>query len=160
MGPQAEHRRSWTMRRTLLVLAATGALILASAGSAWARFTTSGSGSGQATTGTVSMSLSLTAGSNLFPGSSVSVTVKVTNTSATRSLTLQSLTGGTTTISTAGQGTCDPSVVTFAAGTLPGAITAGSFANVSGTVSMSAGALTGCQGATFSIPLTAIAQAS
>jgi hypothetical protein len=150
-------------RALLLVAAATLALCTAiGAGAAYGYFTSSGSGSGSASTGTVTLTTNVMAGSGLYPGGSVSVIVKLNNTSASAALTISSLSqNGSATVQTAGKGTCTPSVVTFTAGSLPGnPVGAGSFANVSGTVSMTSAALDGCQGTTFSIPLIATGKTS
>lgn len=149
--------------RKPLILASIGALVVGlCVGTAYAYFTSSGQGSGATSTGTVTLTTNVTAGSGLYPGGSVGVTVKLNNTSAAAALTITSLTqSGTATIQTAGKGTCTPSVVTFTAGSLPGSpISSGSFANVPGTVSMTTAALDGCQGTTFSIPLIATGKTS
>ncbi len=150
-------------RRARLLIGAVAALTIGlGVGAAYAYFTSSGSGSGTASTGSVTLTTNVTAGSGLYPGGSVSVTVKLNNASASAALTISSLSqNGSATIQTVGKGTCTPSVVTFTAGSLPGSpIGAGSFANVSGTVSMTSAALDGCQGTTFSIPLIATGKTS
>ena len=150
-------------RRTQLFIGAVAALTIGlGAGAAYAYFTSSGNGTGVASAGTVTLTATVTAGSGLYPGGSTGVTVKVSNTSASAALTITSLIqNGSATIQTAGKGTCTPSVVTFAAGSLPGSpIGAGSFANVPGTVTMTTAALDGCQGTTFSIPLIATGKTS
>ena len=146
----------------LLIGAAVTLVIGLGAGTAYAYFTSSGQGSGAATTGTVTLTTNVTAGSGLYPGGSVGVTVRLNNTSASAALTITSLVqNGSATIQTAGKGTCTPSVVSFAAGSLPGSpIGVGSFANVSGTVSMTTAALDGCQGTTFSISVVATGRTS
>jgi hypothetical protein len=146
-----------------LLLGAAGALIVGiGTGSAYAYFTSSGHGSGTASTGTVALTTTVTAGSGLYPGGSIGVTVTLNNTSSGAALTITSLTqNGTATVQTTGKGTCDPSVVAFTTGTLPGSpISAGQHANVSGTVSMTTAAADGCQGTTFSIPLQATGKTS
>lgn len=150
-------------RRFLLLVGAVVALVLGlSGGAAFVYFTSSGSGSGTTNAGTVTLTTNVTAGSGLYPGGSVGVTVQLNNTSASAALTISSLSqNGSATIQTAGKGTCTSTVVTFTPGTLPATpIAAGSSANVPGTVSMTPAALDGCQGTTFSIPLIATGKTS
>lgn len=149
----------------LTATAVVGAASLLAAGAAFAYFTATGSGTGTATAGTVSLSLTVAApAGQLFPGGTVNVTIGVKNTSSSASLTITALKQDPdrrTTITTAGQGSCDPTVVSFTDTTVPtGAIAAGASANATGTVNMTADALNGCQGAVFSIPLLATGQTS
>jgi hypothetical protein len=144
-------------RRISLILLILAAFSLVGT-PAWAYWTTHGSGTGSATTGTVSMSLTLVTSIGLAPGIPVIVAVTVNNTSPSGAVTLTSLQqNGNTTITTSGKGpSCSAGVVTFVAGTLPTTpITAGASASINGTVTMSTAAADDCQGATFSIPLTA-----
>lgn len=108
------------------------------------------------------MSLTVTAGTGLYPGAAVAVTVTVHNTSPHAGMKVTSLQGGTASVQTQGKGPgCTAAgVVTFGAGTLPGTtIPAGGSQNISGTVSMSATAADACQGAIFNIPVSVAGQA-
>lgn len=153
-----------TAKRPLLSVAGAALALALGFGAepAYAYFTSQGWGTGGGQVGTVSLSTTATAGTGLYPGDKAPVTVVIKNTSAATALTLKSLIqNGATTVQTVGSATCDATVVTFAAGTLPtDPISAGASVNVPGTVTMGTAAATGCQGATFSIPLQATGQGS
>lgn len=136
----------------ILSVAATVALT----GTAYAVWSSTGSGSHSDTGSTVSITLTPVAVSTgLYPGSSSAVSVTVTNTSASHPLTVTALTAGPTTISAAGKGSCVATTVSFVAGTLPETpLAPDASVSVPGTVSMAANAVDGCQGTSFSIPLT------
>jgi hypothetical protein len=136
-----------------------GAAIIAvgCAGTADAYWKGVGTGSSTVSTGTVSLTATVSPVAGLYPGGSVPVTVTVKNTSTAASMKLSSLAQtGAATIHTAGKASCDPSVVSFSAGTLPtAAIAPNATASAPGSVNMTTAAADGCQGATFAIPLIA-----
>ena len=146
-------RGRWTRR---LVTAGTGTLALLMAGGiAYAAWSQTGAGSGTAATGTIApLGAVASLGSSLYPGGSASLTVTVTNPNP-RPVTVTSivLTGAVT--ASAGCTTSGLSV------TLPGAVSvtvpAGGSAPVTLTnaVSMSTSSTSDCQGATFTVPLSA-----
>jgi hypothetical protein len=156
------HAPSMSARRRLVaVLAVVG--VLAVGGAAFAYFTSSGSGTGGATTGTMStVTLSATAGSAstpLYPGGTGDVSFEVNNPNA-YAVTLVSvaLKAGGSITHDAGHSTCTTTGVAFTnqsglSTTIPANAT--NFqVHLFGTVSMGATSSNGCQGATFSIPVT------
>jgi len=136
---------------------------LAGAGVAFAYWTSTGQGTGSAATGTVTLSASVTGVSGLYPGASVPASVVLTNDNTSNTaMKIQSVTAGTTSVS-GGKGSCDPSVVTFTpTTTLPTTTSTapGADFTVDGNVTMTMAAADGCQGASFSIPLTATGRTS
>jgi hypothetical protein len=154
--------RMSTMQRSAIVALGAALVMVASAGTADAYWKSTGSGTGTASTSTVTISATVTGVTGLYPGSSVPVTVTLKNTSATAGATILTLTqSGSTTIQTAGKGSCTASVVSFTLGTLPsGRLSPGQSGNATGTVSMTTAAADGCQGTTFAVPLTATAHTS
>jgi len=153
--PQIMSRR----RRLVSVLAAVGVLAVGSA--AWAYFTSSGSGSGHASTGTMStVTLNATAGTPstpLYPGGTGDLSLEVNNPNA-YAVTLVSVTGNGTIMPDAGHPSCMTTGVTFTNQTGLNTTILGSATNdqilLPGAVSMNSSSSNGCQGATFSIPVT------
>ncbi len=148
-----------TKRRVVSVLAVVG--VLAVGGAAYAYFTSSGSGSGHGTTGTMStVTLSATAGSPstpLYPGGSGDVSLEVNNPNS-YPVTLVSVSGNGTITPDSGHSACTTTGVTFSnqsglSTNIP-ASTTNYPVHLSGAVSMSTSSSNGCQGATFSIPVT------
>ena len=145
------------LQRGAVVVLGAAIIAVAGAGTAAAYWKGAGTGSATTATGTTSLTATVTPVSGLYPGASVPVTVTVKNTSAAASLKVTSLSqAGATTVQTAGKGTCNATVVSFTAGTLPTTVMApNQTLAVPGTVSMTAAAADGCQGTTFAIPLIA-----
>jgi hypothetical protein len=145
------------MQRGATVALGAAIIAVACTGTARAYWSGHGGGIGASATGTIALTVSTTPVAGLYPGSSIAVTVTLKNTSAAGNLAVTSLSqSGTATIQTAGKGTCNPAVVSFAVGTLPvGSLAPNQTATASGTVSMTSAAADGCQGATFAIPLIA-----
>lgn len=148
-----------------LVTLATAVCAVMSYGIASAFWTNGGEGAGSAKAGTLTLTASVTGVSGLYPGDSIPVTVDLTNTSGGASISIQSVAAGDTTIGTRGKGTCDAHVVTFAVDTtktsLPSdPVAHGAKFTVNGIVSMASTAADGCQGTSFSIPLTATGKTS
>lgn len=144
--------------RLIAVLAVVG--VLAVGGAAGAYFTSSGSGSGHGTTGTMStVTLSATAGAPstpLYPGGTGDVSLEVNNPN-TYNVTLVSVAADGTIRPDAGHSSCTTTGVTFTnqsglSTTIPGSASNYQI-HLSGAVSMSVASSSGCQGATFSIPL-------
>lgn len=148
-------------RRAVAALAAVG--ILAIGGTAWAYFSSSGSGSGSGSTGSIStVTLDATAGTPstpLYPGGTGDVSLEVNNPNAyVVTLVGVALKPGGTIMADAGHSGCTTTGVTFTtqtglSTTIPQSAS-GYRIDLSGAVSMSAMSSNGCQGATFSIPVT------
>lgn len=145
--------------RLVAMLAVIGVFVLG--GVAWAYFTSSGSGTGTATTGTMStVTLNAAAGTPstpLYPGGTGDVTLEVNNPNS-YAVTVVSVTGGGTISHDAGHSACTTTGVTFTnQNGLSTAIPAGATnfqIHLPGAASMGSSSSTGCQGATFSIPVT------
>jgi hypothetical protein len=146
---------------TRLIAALTVVGVLALGGVAWAYFTSSGTGSGHGSTGTMStVALSATAGTAstpLYPGGTGDVSLEVNNPNS-YAVTLVSVSGDGTITPDAGHSACTTTGVTFSyqsglSTTIP-ASTTNFPVHLSGAVSMSTSSSNGCQGATFSIPVT------
>lgn len=149
--------RRYTARMAIVTVGASVGVCVAS-GAAVAYWSAPGVGAGSAVTGSVALTATAVTSAGLYPDASVPVTVSVKNNSATASLKITSLQAGATQ-QTAGNLSCNASSVSFVAGTLPTTpLTPGGSVDVPGTVTMSLAALNECQGATFSIPLTAQGQ--
>jgi hypothetical protein len=149
-----------TRRRLVSVLAVVG--VLAVGGAAWAYFTSHGSGTGHGSTGSMStVTLSATAGSpstSLYPGGTGDVSLEVNNPNA-YAVTLVSVSGnGAITPDSGHLAGCTTTGVTFSnqsglSTTIPASAT-NYPVHLSGAVSMSTSSSNGCQGATFTIPVT------
>jgi hypothetical protein len=145
--------------RLIAVLAVIG--VLAAGGAAWAYFTSHGSGAGHGSTGTMStVTLSATAGSAstpLYPGGTGDVSLEVNNPNS-YAVTLVSVTGNGSITHDAGHSGCTTTGVTFTNQSgLSTAIPASASnyqVHLSGAVSMGSSSSSGCQGASFSIPVT------
>jgi hypothetical protein len=156
------------MRRRSLLLITSAACVAVglSSGTAYAYFTGSGHGTGSATVGgmaTVTIS-SATVSPNtpLLPGGSGDVTLKVTNPNAF-AVTLVSVTGDGSITADSGHPSCTTTGVTFTSQTgLSTSIPADTTQSIDlpGAASMTAASSPGCQGATFSIPVTITVQQS
>ena len=148
-------------RTRLRVILAGGILAVGiGAGAAYGYFTASASGTAYASTGTlvaVTLRTTGTPSSTLLPGGSADVVLGVNNPNA-YGVTLISVTGGPGTITAdSGHPGCTTTGVTFANQTgLDVAIAASGVTTVhlAGAASMSAASSSGCQGATFNIPVT------
>ncbi len=161
------HRARRGRRRLLVVVVSAGCLAagaLAGAG-AYAYFSASGQGPGAANVGsmqTVTVAAATTTPSTpLLPGGAGDVTLEVTNPNDF-AVTLVSVTGtGAPITADSGHPGCTTTGVTFTDQTgLDTVIPASSTATVdlSGAASMSTASSAGCQGATFSIPVTITVQ--
>lgn len=158
---------STVARRGGTVLVATAAAAVLAAGTAYAYWTTSGAGTGSAPAGTAS---SLTVGTaaaagSLYPGTSVTGNVVVTNPNAFPvSLTGFTFTGTPTADKAHADVGCTTTGVTFAPSTtLPVSIPkqGGPVANtvtLAFTATMDNTSMNACQGATFTAPYTLAAQ--
>lgn len=138
---------------------------LALGGTAWAFFHSSGAGNGKGAAGTMStVTINATAGTPstpLYPGGTGDVSFQVNNPNA-YAVTLVSVAGNGAITPDAGHASCTTAGVTFAnqtglSTTIP-ASASGYQIHLSGTVSMSTASSSGCQGATFSIPITITVQ--
>jgi predicted ribosomally synthesized peptide with SipW-like signal peptide len=130
------------------------------AGTAFAYFTSTGNGSGTITVGSVQsvtvVEATGTAVKLLYPGTSGDLLVTLDNPNSF-SVTIVSISGNGTVTGTDGQGTCTTTGVTVPTQTgLSIAVAAGSNVSVviPGGVSMDRTSESGCQGATFQVPIS------
>jgi hypothetical protein len=149
---------------TLIVLPAAGLIIGLSAGAAYAYFTTPGHGTGSASIGSMQTitiaATTATPGNPLLPGGSGDVTLEVTNPNAFP-VTLLSVTSSGTITADASHPSCTTTGVTFTSQTaLNKTIPASSTTTIDlkGAATMDTTSSDGCQGATFSIPVTITVQ--
>ena len=157
-------RRWWSTRTALARWLVIGALVLAfsGAGTAFAFFTALGNGGGSAQTGTMqTVTVSALAGgdvpsSTLYPGGSAADVILKVNNPNSFSVHLYSISGTGTISADAGHPGCTTTGVTFTPPSSPSiTIPSGSsLVHVSGAASMDATSANGCQGATFSIPIS------
>jgi hypothetical protein len=156
-----------TIRRTLLALAATGSVLIISA-IVFAAWLTPGSGSGYAKAGSSqalsTLDASASTSATLYPGVSGDVTVRVSNPNpfAVR-VTSVALDGDDDDIAAdGGHASCSPTGVSFTDQTglsidVPaksGGTNGSATGTLTGAASMSSTSANGCQGATFTIPVT------
>ena len=165
MASFGTHPAGHAGRRVLRVAAAGATMVgvLAMAGTATARWTTSGSGSGTGATAGGLARLTTTAvtasGTALAPNGSAPLTLRVANPSNVAvTVTSVTLDGSRSITSTGAIGTCaNPALSVSSSGwsgvTVPANGTSGTI-TIPGAVAMGAGADNGCQGATFTIPVT------
>jgi hypothetical protein len=146
-------------RRTRWLIGAVAALSIGlGSGAAYAHFTSSGHGSGAATVGTPSpvtvVAASGTVSSDLQPGSSADLLIEVDNPDS-QSLTLTGLSENGSTVTVVGGSGCTtsgvsvPTVTGLSITVPPGT----NVIHVPNGAAMSASSVTGCQGATFRIPV-------
>ena len=147
--------------RVVAALVAVSGVFGASA--VYARFGSTGSGTGAATTGTLlTVTVDAFVGGDantttLFPGGSSDVIIRVNNPNAFN-VTLFSIAGNGGITGVGGIGTCSTTGVTFNPPSSPNlTVTPGStLFHLGGAASMDATSDTGCQGATFHIPVTIV----
>jgi len=151
------------MKRRTAFAGAVVALVLGlSAGAAWGYFTTHGSGTGHGSNGTmqvvtVAAITSETPNTPLLPGSTGEVVVKVHNPNTFQVHVVSMVANGTITVSGGAGCTLGNSGVSFSNQTgLSVAVAASStiLVHLPGAASMSSASASGCQGATFNIPVT------
>lgn len=168
LSPFSSLRRAMSPRRWLrmpLVLGAVIALVLGlSGGAAYAYFTSSGSGSGVATTGTVQSVTVLgatgTVSAPLYPGdSSGDLLLKITNPNSF-TLTLTTITLNSAATPDSGHSSCTTTGVSLnnETGLSISVPTGTNTLDITSSVSMSAASSSGCQGATFQLPVTITVQ--
>lgn len=152
------------MKHRALIFLAVIALFGLGAGAAYAYFTSSGSHAGPGSTGTLqSVTVAAATGTPsapLMPGGSGDVTLQVTNPNG-YAVTLVSVTGAGSVTADAGHPGCTTTGVTFTSQpSLSLSIAANSTTQVDlpAAAAMSASSSAGCQGATFSIPVTITVQ--
>lgn len=158
-------RRAMTPRRWLrmpLVFGAVVALVVGlGAGTAFAFFTGVGTGSGTATVGTVlsvtvDVIASGTVTNKLYPGTSGDLKLKLDNPNS-YPVTIVGITGNGTVTGSGGIGTCNTTGVTVTTNNalnITVASGSGVFVVIPSGVSMDATSDSGCQGATFQVPVT------
>jgi len=154
--------RGRRVRRVLAVVGALGVLAI-SFGVAFA-FWSSASGTATGTTGTLQVSLVALAGgdtpsSTLVPGGQGDLVLKV-NSSSNANLTSAALKSGGSITPDGGHPGCSTTGVTISTpSNLPLALVKGTnVVHLTNGVAMSASSSSGCQGATFSVPVTITVQ--
>jgi hypothetical protein len=160
----ASHLITHHRLKTLIVLPAAGLIIGLSAGAAYAYFTTPGNGTGSAAVGSMQTvtvaATTATPGNPLLPGGTGDVTLEVTNPNAFPVTLLSVATSGTITADASHPG-CTTTGVGFTSQTaLNKSIPASSTTTIDlkGAAAMGTASSDGCQGATFSIPVTITVQ--
>jgi hypothetical protein len=158
-------RKGLLMRRWPIALVSSIVLVAALDGAAYAYWTSHGSGSGAASLGTAQpVTLVAVAGgdtptSTLIPGgAAVDAILRIHNPNA-YGVTLVKVTGSTPITADGSHSGCTTTGVTFAnqAGltiSIPATGAGSTLVHVPASVNMSTGSSSGCQGATFSIPVT------
>ncbi len=154
-------------RRSLLLIASAVCVVVGlTSAAAYAYFTSSGHGTGSASVGSMQTvtisSTTVSPATPLLPGGSGDVTLKVTNPNGF-AVTLVSVVGNGTITADSGHPGCTTTGVTFSSQVgLSDNIAADSTAAIDlpGAASMSTASSAGCQGATFSIPVTITVQQS
>jgi hypothetical protein len=156
----------WTRRfvqpRSLLALAVGGAVL--TSGGAYAYVSVSGSGSGSGTTGTMqAVTVEALVGgdtpsSMLYPGGPAADVILRVNNPNSFSVTLYSISGAGAITADASHSGCTTTGVTFTPPASPNiTVPAGtSLVHLSGAATMSTASLSACQGATFTIPVSAV----
>jgi hypothetical protein len=149
-------------RRSLVLLGAVVSLLIGlSGGAAFAYFTSSGSGSGVATVGTPSpvtvLDATGTVTNKLYPGGAGDLLVTLDNPNS-YAVAITSIVGSGLVTGSGGIGTCTNTGVSVTPG-LTGlniSVASGSSVDVviPGAVSMDSMSDSGCQGATFDVPIT------
>lgn len=154
------------MRYPRVITAGIAALLLSVAGAAYGAFTATGSGTGAATTGTMAtVSVAALSGQTpttlLQPGASGEVVVSVHNPNTYAVRVVSVVAAGSIVVSGGSGCTAGNSGVTFTDQTaLSVAVPASTtqLLRLAGAVAMSSSSASGCQGATFSIPVTVTAE--
>lgn len=153
------HPRHAARQTGRLVTALAAAVVLSTAGGvAYAYWTTTGSGTGSGSTGTVvalTTSASTPSATQLVPGGSAPLVVTVTNPNASGVVITSIQLDGTRSVGVSGAvGTCTaPPVGVDATTNLPLAAGATATFEVAGATTLGSSAASGCQGATFTIPV-------
>lgn len=145
-------------RRIVLVAGTVAAAMTLPTGIAHAYLTTKGTGAGSATSGTISALTGLTAtpSGTLIPGGTGALVVRVTNPNSLP-VTVTTVSGNGSITATGALGTCTSPAVTLTTPTagLPATIAPGATATITltGAITMGTAAQSGCQGATFDVPV-------
>jgi hypothetical protein len=152
-------------RRTAVLVAAVAGAVVLPSGIAEAYWRTAGTGTGSAAGGSIGPLLAQTAtaaGSTLVPGGTGTLVVRVTNPNPV-AVTVTGVGANGPATASGGLGTCTSFVVTVKTPTagLPATIPAGTTVSLalSDGVELTS-AQNGCQGATFSVPVTATGRTS
>jgi hypothetical protein len=150
----------WWRTTPVLLVALIALVVGLGAGSAWAFFSSSASGSGAGSVGRLQVSvISVTGTAKLYPGLTTGLSVTITNPNAfTVTVTSLAETGGSSGVTVTGaKGTCSGTTAEVAVKSLTGSL--GTVApgthtiTITTSVSMGTTSPTGCQGATFHIPI-------
>lgn len=163
-GKHAQRRQrgagGWLAPKTAIMACLAVIAFLGLGGIAWAYFTSQGSGTASASTGSLQgitiQAATGTVSTPLIPGGTGDVILQIKNTNS-YAVTLISVVGNGTITADAGHSGCTTTGVTFTGQT---SLTTNIPANattpvdLSGAASMSNSSSNGCQGATFSIPVT------
>lgn len=156
------HGQPW--KRLVVVIVAIMGLVGAAGGVAYAYWTSHGSGSGSGTTGTMTINVTGLVGDDtnqttLIPGGTGDVILRVTNPNSFPVHVTSITSNGSATASPV----CTPTGVTFNAPSdyTPAQFTlspGSSLIRLGGASSMSTASASGCQGSTFSMPLSVTVQ--
>ena len=158
----ARHRKAIVASGATTAIA-TGLLVVAGTGTAYAFFSGGfGTGGGSATTDvakTITASSASLSGT-IYPGQSGNLTVTIANPYSNRALTITGVTAGTGSIQVSGAAGCtaanaDVSVDTTASVFSPSTISAAATTpiTITGAVKMGPNSASACQGATFTVPV-------
>jgi hypothetical protein len=160
-GVATRTRRALPHRRLqILAILIVVVVVLMGAKAAFGFWTVGGSGVGSAQSGTATVTVAASTGTPttpLFPGGTGDVTLKINNPNAF-AMKLTAVTGAGAITADGAHPTCSPTGVTFTdqsglSTNLPAA-TNNIAINLPGAASMSTASANGCQGATFTIPVT------
>lgn len=147
-------------RKRRLVGGGITVVVLVAAGLAYAAWTASGTGSGYAKAGTAqaltTTDVSATTVADLYPGTNGNVKISITNPNP-YPVRVTSITGNGTITAAGGIGTCTTTGVTFTNQTgltIDVPANGSQAATLNNAASMSNASENGCQGATFTIPVS------
>ncbi len=148
------------LRKHRIVGAAVSLLVVGVVGLVYAAWTTNGSGSGYAKAGSAqaltTVDVSATTTATLYPGADGDVLLRINNPNA-YPVRVTAVSGNGAITASGGAGTCTTTGVTFTdqtGQTLDVAASSAATFTLSGAAHMSNASENGCQGATFTIPVT------
>lgn len=163
MKAMSPFRRSTRQLGRVGAVVAAGSIVVMSSGVSYAYFVgATGSGTGTATTGsplTITASGATLSGT-LYPGATANLVVTLANPYANSALTITGVAAGTGSVQVSGGTNCtsanaDVSVNTSASSFSPSTVAAGATTQitVNAAVKMGPNSATGCQGASFAVPV-------
>jgi hypothetical protein len=159
-NPYKELKMRHIIGKRQLVTGLLTVLVLGVVGSVYAAWTTSGSGSGYAKAGSAqaltTIDVSASTAATLYPGANGDVLIKVNNPNP-YPVRITDVTGNGTITADSGHATCVTTGVTFTdqhSQTIDIAASAQTQSTLTGAAHMSNASDNGCQGATFTIPVS------